>query len=294
MMSMHSVLLGESGARTSAGPEWPTLTIFFLSIAAIAFGVAAAYMFFRNVGKVGGNWRESVRECLAIAIVGVGILIVGVLGIFAMLVAEDDQFRDKVVSAIFPLLGAWVGAVIAYYFAKENLEAATKSTKALLNLDERLRQTTVSEIMIDFSEIDGKVEVADEQAAEALKVSELQQDMPRNRAPVVDGPGRPMFVVHKGTLAEYISGKVAEGQATPADLTLGDLKNDNGTWAKTLWDKLKAFATVGPKATLADVKEAMRSKGKDCADVFVTQDGTPDTPIVGWVTNVDLGRASRA
>jgi hypothetical protein len=293
-MMSKLVVLAADIPLSNNGPgvaEWIAMLVFG---GAVGLGVAVAIIFLKDVGKAAGDWREGIREWLAIAIVGVGILIVGVLGTFAMLMADDDTFRDKVVSAIFPLLGAWVGAVIAYYFAKENLEAAAKSTKELLNLDERLRKTTVAEVMISFGEMVGKEQLADMQAATSLNILDFQKRMLRNRTPVFDGSGRALLIVHKSTLAEYISGKVGTPNIDPAALTLGDLEGETEDWAQKLWNKLKAFATVGPKASLADVKEAMTAKGPDCADVFVTQDGTPGTAVVGWVTNADLGRASKA
>jgi hypothetical protein len=49
-----------------------------------------------------------------------------------------------------------------------------------------------------------------------------------------------------------------------------------------------SFAVVSRNATLADAAAAIN---KQCSDVFVTENGRRDEPILGWLTNADLSRA---
>jgi uncharacterized Tic20 family protein len=39
---------------------------------------------------------------------------------------------SALLASILPLLGAWVGTIIAFYFARDNFDAATRNTSALL------------------------------------------------------------------------------------------------------------------------------------------------------------------
>ena len=57
---------------------------------------------------------------------------------------------NNLVAALFPMLAAWIGALIAYYFARENFEAATKSATEMFQglRDERLRRIAVADVMI--------------------------------------------------------------------------------------------------------------------------------------------------
>src|SRR5215470_1127822 len=70
-----------------------------------------------------------------------GIVALGIAGIIVKTVGANDPFEKiKYVSAtILPLLASWVGTILAFYFSKENLVAATQSvtdlTKALGGMD---------------------------------------------------------------------------------------------------------------------------------------------------------------
>src|SRR5436309_10720062 len=89
----------------------------------------------------------SIRRWLAAGIVGASILGIVVLSIVAISTAGKDRAETSrlVFSAVLPLLGTWVGTVLAFYFARENLEAATESTLALAGLE---TATPVTRVMI--------------------------------------------------------------------------------------------------------------------------------------------------
>jgi hypothetical protein len=79
----------------------------------------------------------------------------------------------------------------------------------------------------------------------------------------------------------------AAGQWKTADqVTLKDLLVDP--------EKQKLFkntwAVVGPNATLKDARRAMTAKSQRCNDVFATENGREDTPILGWLTDNRLGK----
>src|SRR4029453_16222492 len=90
--------------------------------------------------------------------------VVGIAGaaVFAIIYASDDE-RDEttrlVFTAMLPLFGTWVGTVLAFYFARENLQAATKSNPASTESSLRLihgftPETPVQEAMIPLASID--------------------------------------------------------------------------------------------------------------------------------------------
>jgi hypothetical protein len=49
----------------------------------------------------------------------------------------------------------------------------------------------------------------------------------------------------------------------------------------------ETFVTLAPTASLADAQQAMAGVIRD---VFVTVDGSRNSPILGWLSNVDLTR----
>ena len=54
-----------------------------------------------------------------------------------------------------------------------------------------------------------------------------------------------------------------------------------------------SFGTVPESATLAEAKAALE-QGRDREDVFVTRSGGRDEPVLGWITDNDLVRLTRA
>jgi hypothetical protein len=89
----------------------------------------------------------------AIALLGVGIIVIG--GYNASIANTDIARREfidtakYVFAAVLPVVAAWVGSVMAFYFGKENFRAATESvtqTARLLSSQEKLGQTKAQEI----------------------------------------------------------------------------------------------------------------------------------------------------
>ena len=49
---------------------------------------------------------------------------------------------------------------------------------------------------------------------------------------------------------------------------------------------------VSEQASVGDAKRAMELQ-KGCQDLIVTKTGTKTEPMLGWTTNVDIGRLSK-
>src|SRR5215469_480815 len=66
------------------------------------------------------------------------------------------EMTRYVFASIIPLLGSWMGTVLAYYFSRENLAAATQSvrdlTQAVTGMD-KLKATLVKDKMIPIAQI---------------------------------------------------------------------------------------------------------------------------------------------
>lgn len=239
---------------------------------------------------------NGTRILLAIFISFGGLIVVGILGA-GVLFSTDQGFERKaqtVFTAILPLVGTWVGTVLAFYFAKENFEAASKSTRDLLGIDERLRSIPVRDVMIPIDKADKHVVPASTNPGQIKlqDLAKLMKNKNRNRLPVLDPNGAAVFVVHLSTLTEFLSDQpeaAAGSWPARADLTIEHLKQK----ADKLYAKILAWGCVKAGATLGEAKIVMESK-PDCGDVFVTESGRPGQPVLGWVTNVEIGQRSKA
>ena len=114
------------------------------------------------------------------------------------------------------------------------------------------------------------------------------------RMPVLDDIGAARHVIHQSLVYKFISAKsiAASESGTPFDpkgLTLEDFLN----FKNMRQIVTEAIAFVPETANLEQAKAEMEKISK-CQDVFVTESGKRDEPIKGWLTNVDIGRLSKA
>lgn len=238
----------------------------------------------------------SRKETLSRIYLAVGLTVFSVCGISALAVAIvclSDDVSDAarmVLAAVLPLFGSWVGTVLAYYFSKENFEAATRSVTELarVSLQERLESTPLRDKMISKSEMFYVNLPADQiKLLETLKA--LAKSKKGNRLPVLNDKDQPVYILHRSAIDRYLV--KAAGKPSPPDLsslTLADLLTDSELTGLAE----ESFATVREDGTLADAKNAM-SRTPNCQDVFVTKRGTKYEEVLGWITNVIIEEYSK-
>ena len=202
-----------------------------------------------------------------------------------------------VLGVILPVVAAWVGTVMAFYFGKENFEAASKSVRDMakaMTSQDKLAATPVrvlgtakeAMIILPLTTSDGA-----EAAKTKLDVVEnafTKGGFTYERLPVLFSTGAPYILLHRSALNDFLRQMIKKDKTKDAkDYTLADLFAGDGT----PWVPANSFVAVGPEATAAQAKEKME-KVKGCADVFVTVDGTAQGGVSRWLTNVDLLKAA--
>ena len=122
-------------------------------------------------------------------------------------------------------------------------------------------------------------------------MDELEKKKKGNRVPVFDANDHPKYIIHRSAIEKYLVAQARKGK-TPADpekLTLKNLLDDDPD-LKNLVET--SFAAVKEDATLADAKDAMDNTPY-CQDVFVTKSGTKNEPVLGWITNITIGKNAK-
>lgn len=231
------------------------------------------------------------------------LTVTALLGFTAILVAmwgadakERFTYVKEVLAIVLPLIGTWVGTVLAFYFSRENFVAAASQTADIvrqLTPEQRLQSIPVSEAMLDMTaSTTTKLVLATEDDAQKVKlktdvVDAILEKSNRNRLPIVDSAGRVLFVVHRSLIDKFLVKRVAGG-GTLEDLTLKDLLAQEDQKAV-----FQSFATVNRDAKLIAVKLAMDGNS-NCSDAFVTEDGTKGSKALGWITNIVVQEKSVA
>lgn len=118
------------------------------------------------------------------------------------------------------------------------------------------------------------------------QISEKLDEQRICRLPILDAASRLKFVVHKSVIDGFLVALLRRsGKAGQIDQAcLGDLLSDPGSAGL-----ITAAAFVSINATMADARLAMISR-EHCQDVFVTENGQEDEPVLGWLTNNDFRR----
>jgi hypothetical protein len=239
--------------------------------------------------------RNVTSWALAV-ILAIALLTVLLSGIDAIWHPSDEKAKSffdtckYVLGVLLPVIGAWVGTVLAFYFGKENFEAAARSTTNLvrqLTSREKLQAEPVTKAKLKINEVTtfkmpaGKTE-ADITIKQLIDEGfEKDKSRPRNRLPILNTDGRAKYVLHRSIIDAFLAAKKHPPTATEATLTLKNLLEDS---------KLKdvitnSFMTLPDGATLADAKDLL-DKNPQCLDILVTQDGTRNGVVAGWITNV--------
>jgi hypothetical protein len=226
------------------------------------------------------------REFLAILTVIVSLLSVAILAYVAIRFStgtkDPADTANRIMGTVLPLIGTWVGTVLAFYFSKENFEAATRSVTDLakhISPQEKLQAVPVRDKMIQLTNMFYKTDPID-----ALTLVDVLKDLASknkgDRIPVLTASHTAKYIIHRSMIDRYLAGQAGAGKDI-TKLTFADLFKDRPELQKLF---STSFATVKPDATLADANSAMQQT-KDCEDVFVTADGTTQGEVVGWITD---------
>ena len=239
---------------------------------------------------------RTVTTWALVAILAIAALIILVAGINAIRFNEKeqrDQFFDiakYILGVLLPVIGAWVGTVLAFYFGQVNFEAASRSAANLvrqLSPREKLQAAAAGQAMMKINEVTTFKITPDKTEAD-IKIRELinegfekDKSHPRQRLPVLDAEGRGKYVLHRSTIDAFVAPKKRPPDVDESTLSLKDLLED----AKIKDYIVNSFLPLTPDATLADAKDLL-DKNPQCLDILVTQDGTKNGSVVGWITNV--------
>jgi hypothetical protein len=246
------------------------------------------------------NGNDQPPEIGGIAKLVLGLAGGAIIGISAVSLAgaawvgpeQFAQTSQMVFNALLPLLGTWVGTVLAYYFSRKNFESASQSVERMVNLttEQKLGQIVVAKEMLRPVEITMHRIPAGKTPKDVM-LKELRPYFTGKvtRIPVVDERNVVLYILHQSGLFKFLAESAL--RTPPVDiekLTLQDLVDD-----ADLKNWVTNIVFIGEEASVADAKRMMENK-PGCQDLIVTKTGKNTEPIQGWMTNADIGRLSKA
>ncbi|MYZ49416.1 hypothetical protein [Propylenella binzhouense] len=234
--------------------------------------------------------RDRVRDWLAVMVFIVAAAGILVLAAATLLWGSVDDKR-QVFPTLVALFGTWVGTILAFYFSRENFQAANDSlqrTVDRLTPDDRLRSTPVRIAMIPRSSIEGVGTGGEPDDRIPLSaICGLLAKKPR--IPLIEPDGSLRYIVHDSMVWKYLADLAIAGQPKkPADLTVAEMLAHRLD-GETIGAMVKKVAYVAADRSLAEARDAMLAV-KGAKDVIVTRTGRSGEPVEGWVTDVDIAR----
>lgn len=196
----------------------------------------------------------------------------------------DDAVKTAkwVFSSIVPLIASWVGAVMAFYFGRDNYDAATQNVLALSR--DTLDDLSVGNIMIITKTIVSlKVDKGEEGQNKLRDILDLYKEIDKDRVPVFFKDNKPRFIIHRSTISDFLQRNNVQ------DLSLDDLVNADGNTKKFRHNTPKGYITVSRNTTLSSAMQKME-KINGCQDIFVTDNGEESGFVIGWLTNSLINR----
>lgn len=228
----------------------------------------------------------------------VALLMIGLPVVFNYNVANAEKAYQSIkdlLGILLPLIGTWVGTVLAFYFSQANFEAATKSTidlhQQFRSSEEKLQSIKITDKMIPMGKVTAKLMIEsgktenDYLLADLITILDTADSTPRQRLPILDDREHIKYVLHRSFIDRYRSDKIDDPGV--ANFTLQDLLDNSKNKEVPM-----AFGVLSPMANLADAKHLIDNNA-DCSDVFVTEDGKKETKVQGWVTNVDIEKIAQ-
>lgn len=247
-------------------------------------------------------WSFRDRIGLLIIILSIGLLITMSIISFHIISKSPATEKFKEIQNLFgillPLLATWVGTILAYYFSKDNFEAANRSVRELvkqvMSPEERLQELTVSEVMLK-PDVFALITVVDYNEFKKCKINELIMEMEKThteRLPILEkGTLKFIFLIYRTTIERFILGygnhKIEmNDKSTPKgeDLTIQNMFDSTYQLAKEVMELTSKKLFLPITATLAEASQMMQDN-TICQDVFVTKTGNRDEKIEGWITN---------
>jgi hypothetical protein len=231
---------------------------------------------------------------LVLYISGAGILSISVVALAAAAWkgTDVDNSAQKVFNALLPLFGTWVGTVLAFYFSSKNFESASQSVERMVNLtvEQKLGKLTVDKEMLPVDKIT-VFNIPQGKGDKDVSLSDLRGKLGGKitRLPIVDDKGVVKYILHQSGLFKFIADQALTKKGTQIDaLTLEDLVQDAElkNWVVNI-----AYAPQGVSVAVA---KTMMEQREGCQDLVVTKSGDKSEPMLGWMTNVEIGRLSKA
>ena len=252
--------------------------------------------------KEAQNQKPGFRDWIGVSIISLSgaILIALIILASISLFGPKEGFSNvkELFGILLPVIGTWIGTVLAYYFSKENFEAANRSVSAMVkqvtSTDEKLQELKVTDIMLKPNDFYLK-KVDNFDQFKECKISDLVSEMEKSQSErmtiLENSTLKFIFLIYRTTLERFLLGYTngaitLDDKTTPpaSELTIKNMLESSFPLAKTIVELTDSEPFLPITSTLAQVRQKMQEKTV-CQDVFITKTGNKEEGVEGWITD---------
>ena len=246
-----------------------------------------------------GKFISFLKDYLAIVVVIFSFIVIILLLIMAFSNLQKDAFLNvkDLMGLILPIIGTWMGTILAFYFSKENFESASRSmqqTISKLTPDEKLKAIKATDVMIAVANIDSPFDAQHTRENTTLNyLINFLNDKKRNRIVVMDENKIVSTVIHRSIIDSFITDQIINQKkdiATLQNYKIEDMEKYGNEDVKKIISNGAEF--IQQNANLYEAQQSIM-ENKYCQDVFITANGQKEEPVVGWITDVIITENAR-
>jgi hypothetical protein len=233
------------------------------------------------------------KNIIAISIAGLAVVTTLWITGNAM-ICKNEGGMDIVTKSILPLVATWMGAIIAYYFAKDNFNAAADRYDSMINKlspEDKMRSKSIEKEMIpikdmktfQFREMKDKSILKDIQSASVMEGLHRFIFLEEKRC---------CYIVHRSIFDRFISKKLIQFEnlndgknSDVRALTLGNLMEEKDEAIFNFVHRSIVYLPL--TGNLLDAKKALENN-KFSQDVIITKNGRSDEEVLGWIPDTIL------
>lgn len=216
------------------------------------------------------------REWLGMIVIAISVVVLGYVGhkIITQMNSSSADYK-YVYSSLLPLVGTWVGVVLAFYFGKENYEVASKKYETIINklTPEILDDVEVGQIMISKKTMVYKSwdEIKSKSVQEVI---DFLMTIDKTRLPVLDSDQMIKYIIHASLLSKPFKNSANQVQTADTSITMEN-------FVIRYREVIGKIITVNENEKLEIVRQKLSAESHS-KDVFVLDDSGN---LSGWLTD---------
>jgi len=210
------------------------------------------------------------RNLLAVVLVSFTLTAITALTIALYFTSNSDEnVLDKIFNALLPMFGTWVGTVLAFYFGRENFEAASNRYEEIIkNLSpDVLDDIAVSQIMITKKTM-VTLTLEDVRQRGVKDILKFLNDVKKTRLPILENE-EIKYIVHRSTFQDALI------TCEKDDLSFECIEEDY----KNL---ITSFIIFRDNTILEEVSNELKKQNNLVKDIFIVNS---KNKVMGWITD---------